>query len=190
VELIVVLTIFSAMSSIVIFNYGEFQAKVDIKNVANDIALKIVEAQKNSISGQLNSHNTISNWKPSYGVYFNTYTNGLGDPKNFSYFTDANNSKDYDDGICDPANLSGECLEKINITKGNSISNLSVFYMNGGSATVNDLTIIFTRPNNIPLFRSTTPTGPSISYFQITVISPKTATAKIKVYSSGRIQIN
>ncbi|KKQ07855.1 MAG: hypothetical protein US18_C0006G0001, partial [Parcubacteria group bacterium GW2011_GWB1_36_5] len=45
VELIVVLSIFAVMSSIVLFNYGEFQAKVDIKNLASDIALKIVEAQ-------------------------------------------------------------------------------------------------------------------------------------------------
>ena len=46
VELIVVLSIFSIMTSIVLFNYNEFQAKVDIKVLANDIVLNIVEAQK------------------------------------------------------------------------------------------------------------------------------------------------
>ena len=64
VELIVVLSIFSAMTSVVLFNYGEFQAKVDIKNLASDIALKIVEAQKSSLSGKLPESFPV-NWKPS-----------------------------------------------------------------------------------------------------------------------------
>ena len=55
VELIVVLSIFSIMTSVVLFNYGAFQAKVDIKNLASDIALKIVEAQKSALSGKLST---------------------------------------------------------------------------------------------------------------------------------------
>ena len=42
VELIVVLGIFAVMLSISMFNYKRFQGKVDIKNLANDIALKLV----------------------------------------------------------------------------------------------------------------------------------------------------
>ena len=45
VELIVVLAIFAILSSVVMFNYGNFQAKVDIKNLGSDIALKIVRTQ-------------------------------------------------------------------------------------------------------------------------------------------------
>ena len=46
VELIVVLSIFAVLSSVILYNYGEFQAKVDIKNLASDIALQIVQSQK------------------------------------------------------------------------------------------------------------------------------------------------
>ncbi|WP_146755300.1 type II secretion system protein, partial [Shigella flexneri] len=53
VELIVVLSIFATISSVVIFNYGAFQDRIDIKNLSSDIGLKIVEAQKSSLSGQL-----------------------------------------------------------------------------------------------------------------------------------------
>ena len=74
VELIVVLSIFSIMTSIVLFNYGEFQAKVDIRNLASDIALKIVEAQKSALSGKLPTQATGATWKPSYGVYLNIST--------------------------------------------------------------------------------------------------------------------
>ena len=45
IELIVVLSIFAVMTSIVLFDYGGFQAKVDIKNLASDVALQIVQAQ-------------------------------------------------------------------------------------------------------------------------------------------------
>src|SRR3989344_4561547 len=94
VELIVVLSIFSVMTSIALFDYNKFQAKVDIKVLANDIALKIVEAQKSAMSGKIPIQNISSTWKPSYGIYFD-----LADGKNFIYFANTidgdNNS--YDD---------------------------------------------------------------------------------------------
>src|ERR1035437_1408114 len=87
IELIVVLTIFSVISSVVIFNYGNFQAKVDIKNLASDIALQVVQAQKSSLSGLLpplaQELLVIPGWKPSYGVYFTT-----SDKTDFIYFVD------------------------------------------------------------------------------------------------------
>ena len=52
VELIVVLSIAGIIASISLFNYKDFQDRVDMKNLASDIASKIVEAQKNSISGK------------------------------------------------------------------------------------------------------------------------------------------
>src|SRR3989344_2489263 len=89
VELIVVLSIFSAMSSVVLFNYGEFQAKIDIKNLASDIALKVVEAQKSSLPGKLPplAQQVLipspSAWKPSYGLYMDQ----AADDKSFIYFS-------------------------------------------------------------------------------------------------------
>src|SRR3989339_1856034 len=70
VELIVVLSIFSVLSSVAIYNYGDFQSSVDIKNLASDIALQIVKAQKDSLSGLLPLQVVKTDWKPSYGVQF------------------------------------------------------------------------------------------------------------------------
>src|SRR3989338_9773919 len=89
VELIVVLMIFATISSIVLFNYQEFQTKVDIKNLASDIALKIVEAQKSAISGKLSAQGDFAP-KPAYGIYFN-----LSPSTNFVYFADFDNNKIY-----------------------------------------------------------------------------------------------
>src|SRR3989344_2168470 len=88
VELIVVLGIFTTLSSVAIYNYGAFQAKIDIKNLASDIALKIVEAQRSSLSGKLPpvtaQYPITSTWKPSFGIYINPSS----DNKGFIYFTD------------------------------------------------------------------------------------------------------
>ncbi|MEK7190383.1 MAG: type II secretion system protein [Patescibacteria group bacterium] len=186
VELIVVLSIFSALSSIAVFSYGSFQAKVDIKNLASDIALQIVQAQKSSLSGllPLSGYNP-STWKPSYGVYF---FNPVSDNKNFIYFVDLNNDTQYLDG----SNCAGECLNKISITKNNSISRLDIFYQSNPDVAVpiQDLAISFSRPNSGTVLFSGGALLSGVSYARITVTSPKLITAIIKVYSSGRIQIN
>lgn len=176
VELIVVLSIFSIMTSIVLFNYGGFQEKVDIKVLANDIAMKIVEAQKSALSGEL-PLSSPANWKPSYGLYFDPSS-----PKQFIYFADLNNpSNGYD---------TGEALDTINITKNNSISRIDSY---AGTTLLqqitNPLSITFTRPDSGAIFTSS---GllPGLEYIQITIISPSSITSCIDVYPSGRIQLN
>jgi prepilin-type N-terminal cleavage/methylation domain-containing protein len=187
IELIVVLSIFSVMTSVALFNYGNFQAKVDIKNLASDIALKAVESQKSSVSGLFPPAPQLSlitsTWKPSYGLYFNLATNN----KNFIYFTDVNNNHTYEGTTC-----TDECLSQISITKGSSISRIDVYYQgNPTPQTLSDLTISFTRPSSIAYFRSSVGLSPNIFYVQVTTVSANSSsTARIKVFSSGRIQVN
>jgi prepilin-type N-terminal cleavage/methylation domain-containing protein len=193
VELIVVLTIFSVMTSLVIFSHAEFQAKVDIKNLASDIALKIVQAQKSSIYGTLPGAAQYAllppNWKPSYGVYIDK----SADDKSFIYFTDIDQNSYLENPTCSGVS---ECLEKITITKGNIISELNVFYRGEIPQvphSLDDLTITFRRPNTSAVVRSsqiTTPPPFPISHVEITIVSPKAPTATIQLYSSGRVQIN
>jgi len=186
VELIVVLSIFAVMSTITIFNYGEFQARVDIKNLANDIALRIVEAQKAALSGQFPSLSQQVGlpltWNPSYGVYLNPTSNNTS----FVYFVDLNGNNLYEGSSC-----SGECVETINITRGNQISGLQVFYLgNPNGQNLSNATVSFRRPNVSAIIRSSVALGPNISHLEITVVSPKSPQATIKLYASGRVQIN
>jgi len=187
VELIVVLSIFGIMSSIVLFNYNKFQAKVDIKNLANDIALKIVQAQKDAMSGKIPVQTIGDSWRPSYGVYFD-----LSYPKSFIYFADLPPINQlYDQGSgCD---LGGECLDDIEITKGkiSKIEECSTSTEDCLSpvSTPNPLSITFTRPNSGASF------FPSLSvssnYIRITVSSSDNSfDGYIRVYPSGRIQVN
>ena len=183
IELIVVLSIFSVMSGVVLFNYRTFQAKVDIKNLANDIALKIVQAQKEALSGKSQSVSFAT--APAYGVSFNTST----DNKSFIYFADLNN-----DNICEDldnacASANGEVLDKINITKGSFISALAVTGT-GICSPVGGLTVVFTRPYSDATMNTDQAGCTGISYTAITITSPESVSAIIKVFASGRIQIN
>src|SRR3989344_3755613 len=186
VELIVVLGIFSVMLSIAIFNYKKFQAKVDIKNLANDIALKLVEAQKFSISGKWNSAASAS-WKPAYGLYFNVATS-----TKFVYFADLDNLNDCNAPQCTPPNYSigGEVLDIINITKGNTISAIQSYVGATPTTIANPLSVSFKRPDSRAFFKSNGVLLTGFDYVQVTVTSPQTVTARIKFYPSGRIQIN
>lgn len=178
VELIVVLSIFSLLSGIVIYNYGGFQARVDLKNLTSDIALKIVEAQDSSLSGKLLASVPIG-WKPSYGVYFSKVVN---ENKNFIYFADLDQGGDYDED---------ERISVITIPKNQFISDLKVFYGGPEGTAADDLAIVFKRPSSSAIITSIKTNLPDdiISYAQITVSSADTSTAFIKVYPSGRIQL-
>jgi len=195
VELIVVLSIFSIMSSIILFNYREFQGKVDIKNLASDIALKVVEAQKASLSGSLppatSQYPVTTTWKPSFGVYFDTTSEN--NKKNFIYFTDLDNTTPSQNGVFDGSGsgCTGECLEQITITKGDYISKLEVFYQNNPTpVNLDDLTISFSRPNSGAVLVSGVNKLVDVSYAQITIASTSSSIAIIKLYPSGRIQVN
>ena len=192
VELIVVLSIFAVLSSVIIFNHGKFQAKVDLKNLASDIALKIVEAQKSALSGKWNS-NALTNWKPSYGVFLTSsllqdYSDNIYLNKKFIYFADLDQNNSFDDS---PSCTTTECLEKITITKGNYIDRIDRYSGITSTQILNPLSVTFKRPDSSAVFKDSngvTLTG--FDYMQITIKSPKEVVAFIKIYPSGRVQVN
>lgn len=189
-ELVIVMSIFSILSAISIFNYQRFQSKVEIKNLSNDIALSIVKAQKDSISGKLSIEAPyVSNWKPSYGVYFNS----LDTNDQFLYFADLDNTGACDDPGCIAPSyaLGGEVLDIVNITGGNIID--SIYAEEGGCASpvlLEDLSIVFKRPNTSPVISSNTAIGCTFSYVSLSVSSSDGVSGTIKLYPSGRIQVD
>ncbi len=193
VELVVVLGIFSMMSTVVVFNYSKFQDKIDIKNLSSEIALKIVQAQKDASNGTLPSvaqrSGLSSSWKPAYGVIFDIAT-----PTQFVYLVDLDNSSTCNaaTSTCSaPYAVGGEVSELLSITKGNTISAMSAVAPVGQSAcpSLNRVSFWFTRSNSNPVI-NTTNSCATISYIQLTISSKKGLTSNIKVYPSGRIQIN
>lgn len=202
VELIVVLSIFSVISAVTLFNYKQFQLKVEIKNLANDITLKIVEAQRSATSGKLapvsQQPSNPSAWKPSYGMYFNSQT-----PTVFYSFIDLDQNKNFVPPIAQSCPV-GECLagNPIYITKGNHISSIKVLYLGGPSSCpppsnppcptiiVDDLVVTFTRPDSGATFLSQSAMLTNVHRLEIAVSSPLLEiTAFIHIYPSGRVEL-
>ncbi len=189
IEMLMVLGIMAIMSSIVMFNYPKFQAQIDVRNTANDVALQIVQAQKDATNGKLNSR-TLTSWIPSYGVYFNST---VPENKTFKYFADFSPVDKLltNSTTCDN---SSECLNIFSFTRGITISDLKVS-CGGVPGSVENLHINFTRPNSFASIRTNLASGCGSSitpadYAQIMAKSPQGLSSNICVYSSGRITIN
>ena len=189
VELIVVLSIFGIMSSMSMFNYRDFQVKVDIRNLASDIAMQIVQAQKDAMAGKL-SINGSFDFKPAYGVHFTKYNQSQTDPSEFTYFADFDNSDIYDGSSVNCPGPGNECINVIQITKRNYIKSLNV--IGSGDAcsgtNLNAIDIVFQRPNSDARISADNCSG-FFSKVVISVMSPQGIGADIEVFPSGRIQI-
>jgi len=159
VELIVVIAIFGILSSVILFNFKNFTSAVTLQNLAHDVALQINQAQKVAISGQTVTlfSSTPAGFHPRYGAYFES---GAGvhlttPAKEFIYFADFPSSYNevYDVGNdCGAPSNTTECLDKITVETGDSISKLCVNVkavvgkVCSNTGTVPDLNITFTRP--------------------------------------------
>jgi len=193
VELIVVMSIFAIVTGTVIFNYKDFQVKVDMKNLSNDIALKIFEAQKNALSGKLPSSvfGLPPNWKPSYGVYFQYALVPHG--KVFYTFIDKDNSGWFDELFSENCPIN-ECLEKYTINKDNFYDqDIAIYIVNSTPiflSSEESLNIVFTRPDSKAVFMVDNAPVANADYVQLTLNSQSSIQSVIKVYASGRIQID
>ena len=107
----------------------------------------------------------------------------------FYPFADLNSDKVCDDGY----SCKVELIDTFNIAKGNSIKNIMVYYNTieeRGAEQLKNVHFTFKRPNNEVNITSATEINGPISYIELTLYSPQDFLSIIKVYPSGRIQIN
>jgi prepilin-type N-terminal cleavage/methylation domain-containing protein len=175
VELIVVMSIFLILSSITIFNYGQFRSSISIQNLADDIALVIRKAQSYSTGVQVLSNDRSGR----FGVMFTingSYENFIDRPfqgsrKMFILFQDKNSNQAYsytgDRQNCGTPSSTNECLEAFRIKSNDYIKYIRYKTNNNNfSLTTNEaLYISFARPNTEPFFMkgSITHSPPSVS---------------------------
>ncbi len=126
-EVVFVIAIFAIMASIVLFRFNDFGARTAFDNLSQDIALRVVEAQKSALAGKLNP-NFDGTTAPSYGVYFSN--DPVGDQnKQFIFFTDIN-SGTFDNmytpttGCSGVATVGNECISDTTITTGDYIDTI------------------------------------------------------------------
>lgn len=156
IELIVVMSIFSIIASVVLFNFSSFSTNITSQNLAQEIALQIKEAQTSALSGvnpsifqsdpDLNKEGA-----PSYGVRFNidpSNTEEL-DGKSMVFFGDRNGNDVYDTtGTgCDYSVTGTECLAMIHMNTSDTIVGICKdAECDDGLYTESKATLIFRRP--------------------------------------------
>ncbi len=215
IELIVVMGIFGAIASTVLFNYRDFSDNVDLKNLAQNIALQIKRVQTDAVSGRLpilsinQQGGTPIGWKPSYGIAFNIEDTGTDiDNKRFFYYFNkglvTDTSPQYYEDMNDfegsnyvtpcGSGPESECLEEIRITEGEFIDLICFDFSDitancsGDGLEAQKAYISFTRPrSNAKLIITGTDSPHSNVYIRIS--SPQGRHKYISVWESGYISI-
>lgn len=203
IELIVVMAIFTLISSVLLFNYSDFSTNVSIRNLSQDIALTVRKVQTYATSVHSITNNTMDTRDfPSYGISFSLdETSGAFEPnkKRFVIFADIPDvpgglpDKQYDsDGTCGSPAVDSECLESFSITNSDSIVEICTDAT--GCVSLGSVDITFRRPVPDAIicykqsFNDECQTS-SISYVDLVLRSAKGLTRKVSVWNTGQISV-
>ena len=156
-ELAFVISIFAIMATIVLFHFKDFGSETALDNLAQDIALEIVGAQKAATSGLLTPGllGLTAATAPSYGVFFTAGATPNTADQQFISFADIDHNGFFNDtygGACPTtASAGNECRSVISISNGDYISNICYRSLVGSSEVsscypTGSSHITFTRP--------------------------------------------
>lgn len=141
IELIVVIAIFSIITTIALFNQGKLNSSILVTNLAYEIALAVREAQTYGVGVRADVGN--ASFEGGYGAYFD-----ISNPEQIVLFTDTvEQNNNFDSGTSEESSRL-----VIQNQRGNKITALcrgpmSVPCVNGGPGSIDSLNIIFRRPN-------------------------------------------
>lgn len=145
VEFILILSIFSIMAGVTMFNFNGFRSNVAMENLAYDVALSIQNIQQRAASG-FNATTTGSSVATGQfqGIQFTRATGG-GFNSEFIVFKDVvTQNQRYD------ASSSGELIDKIKIQYNEYVKkidyNNTASCVSGTTPITNDVAILFKRP--------------------------------------------
>lgn len=131
IEMVVVVSIFAVVSSILLFRYSDFSTSASLRNTTQDVALSVRKAQTYATNVQ-RAATTDQNEKiyPAYGIHFGLipfdFIPTQGSTRRFVIFADAGNfrtassytaNKTYEGGVINSCgirplgNTDTECLE-------------------------------------------------------------------------------
>lgn len=205
IELVVVFSIFAALTATMLFSYREFSTNIKLQNLSQDIALQIRQAQNRSVSGSFpllveGQEPPLINWVPSYGLYFSKQEDvnnrfvlffdrnsaAVANPEPFNFGDRQISAGDIQ---CSPSNTESECLDIIQITTGERIVDICIDEFSYGECfSVDDIFIVFSRPLNRAYISYTNmPEDDFISDVSIYIESPTGSRAVVRVTSTGQI---
>jgi prepilin-type N-terminal cleavage/methylation domain-containing protein len=206
IELLVVLVIFVVLTGVVLVNQNSFNNSELLNNFTYDVALTLKQAQTYAVNVQ---ENVFGSFSSSYGVFFNIdpTPNAGGSNTNFILFNNlvsSDGNVTYDDSINSTTGTSlhagdvtncpttnSECVQKYAMTNGLYISNICVTDShNSTTCNVNQLSILFTRPNPSAYIYDLDNSSPTLkNSATITLSSAKGATSSVVITGTGQIYV-
>lgn len=209
-ELMVSLAIVTLILSVVVYGHRKFDSSLEITNVAYRVALAIRQAQVYGISVKELNVDGDRSFNTPYGVNFYNTTD-LDSKKSFVFFGDSNPNPGNNINVYNGPYNSGcteECLERVNLGRGNIMTRFCVLQDNGSSFCFPDsasgtiyngvdaVSIVFKRPKpdavitlsaaGIPV---TLPEGINLIGTSICLQSPEGQLRKVMVYATGQISV-
>lgn len=162
VEMLIVIGIFSVLTAVVLFQYGNFNSQTILTNMAYEVALTTRQAQVYALGvrGQQGEGDADDNFDNRYGVYFDL--NIDPDGENFIFFIDT--ATPAPDSICNGADegedcfsceTGSECLESYQFLRDIHIDSLCIATANDpinsagecSGELVDSMVVTFERPN-------------------------------------------
>ncbi len=191
-ELLVTLSLFVVLTTIVLFNSSRFNGSILLTNLAYDIAITIRQAQNFGINVRevSNESDLTKKFQHAYGVHFDKDKN-----TNFILFADIDDNKKYsnDSTACKD---NPECVDTYNFKRVNKISKICVTSLGidyCSDPALSKLDIMFIRPNPDAIvkgIKSDNTEYSNITEAKITISSgDDTNTRNIVVNSTGQISV-
>lgn len=192
IEMAVVTAIFGILTSVVIFNYGNFTDNILSTNMAYEVALQVRQAQ---VFG-LGVRGVDGQFGGAYGVFVNT-KNSDATTKDIILFNDSKPLAGPDgkcgdssgSGVC-VCNTGDECLEKISLQRNIVIDELRV---KGSGASCNPtdlLSVTFKRPNPDAVITDQDGGGSNFELAEIRINSPRSDKPRyVIIRNTGQISV-
>ncbi len=207
IELLVTVAVFSAVTSVIVYNYSQFNTNVLITNYAYDVGLSIRQAQVYGVSVRENivtnslTNVTTRDFNGSYGVHFDKTR-----PDSLAFFADAfvpgatANLYDPDDSIHEY----GELVDRRALPNNYIFSKFCAVRSDAGSThacgnaidqqgAIDFLDISFTRPEPDAIIRTSDPDSSEAGYYSsafVCIESPLGKQRRVVVESTGQISVS
>jgi len=174
VELLVTISLFVVLTTIVLFSQSKFNGSVLLTNLAYDVALTVRQAQTFGVNVRESSADVFDK---AYGVHFD-----ISDPAHFVLFADSfGDDKKYTTG-------SDSEVNSYSIKRGNKVSDICVTSSGTSDCEINKLDITFLRPEPDAIFESD-PAKSGITEAKIIISSANGDKRNVLINSTGQISI-
>ncbi len=196
IELIVVISIMVVVTTVVLYNYQNFNSTTLVTNYAYEVAFAVKEAQVYGLS--VLGGGSSASFQRGYGVHFDSASLG-GRPASFTLFADipvAGSNSPVGNGFFDN-NTESPPVKTYSFAGNYRVLSFCGFSSSNSSncgtlANPNqslDITFVRPNPDAIINMKNGNQLYQNLSKAEITIISPNGSTKKIVVYSTGQISI-